>query len=96
MSELVGDCNRCGQCCTNGNYRCEFLVVTARLGRPNATRCAKYATRYEGMPIRAVDSRGKVRAHGVCRKDSADETKVIEQWIGHGCSLKRKDDGQQG
>lgn len=88
--QLEGECNRCGLCCTFGRLRCEYLVVTAHLGNPGASRCAKYATRYDGMPIRAVNGHGKVKAHGLCRKDSPEETQVIVQWIGNGCSLKRK------
>ena len=85
---LTGDCNRCGLCCTVGNGQCVHLEVTGKLGEPGATRCLAYANRYDGMPIFGRTPNGLVR--GWCRKDSPAETAVIVQWIGKGCSLKRK------
>lgn len=89
--KLEGECNRCGLCCTLGPYRCVHLRATDKLGAPGATSCAVYDRRYDGMPIIGVDAGGRPRVAGVCRKDSPKETAVIVQWIGKGCSLKRKD-----
>lgn len=85
---LVGECNRCGQCCTYRNLRCANLVVAGKLGEPEATRCAAYAWRFEGMPIYGVDALGSVEGISRCRKDSENETRVVRQWIGRGCSLR--------
>lgn len=88
--QLEGDCNRCGQCCTINGYVCINLQIDTTLGEPQSTRCMAYDVRFDGMPIIARNSDGH-RIQGVCRKDSPQEAEIIQQWIGRGCSLKRKD-----
>jgi hypothetical protein len=82
---LVGQCNQCGFCCTDGDMKCEHLEVTSELGAPMSTRCIVYDKRYDGMPIAMLGPAGSRMS--VCRKDSADETSGVMSWIGRGCSL---------
>ena len=88
--KLIGDCNRCGLCCTDGEFVCRNLQIDTTLGAPYSTRCMAYDVRYDGMPILGRNAQGQTKT-GVCRKDSAEETKIIVPWIGKGCSLKRKE-----
>jgi len=87
---LEGECNRCGLCCVRDGYVCRNLQIDTVLGVPGATRCMAYDVRFDGMPILGRNADGHTRA-GVCRKDSAEEAEIIVQFIGLGCSLKRKD-----
>lgn len=90
---LEGECNRCGLCCTSDGYTCINLQIDTTLGEPGATRCMAYDVRFEGMLITGQNSDGH-RRQGVCRKDSKEETQIILQFIGKGCSLKRNEDGR--
>src|SRR4051812_7202321 len=87
---LVGECNRCGLCCTFGGYTCINLQIDTVLGQPQATRCMAYDVRFEGMDIVGRNTQGEMR-WGKCRKDTPAETAIIVQFIGKGCSLKRKE-----
>lgn len=89
MSTLVGACNQCALCCMIGKLRCGHLILRRRPGSPMASRCAIYATRYDGMPIVLYDEKGRLRGHGVCAKDSPEDTaNIIARGIGKGCSLQ--------
>lgn len=89
--KLEGECNRCGLCCIQNGLRCIHLAVDSTPGTASATRCTAYARRYDGMPIAGVDKDGHVRTIGICRKNSVEETQIIAQFIGKGCSLTRKE-----
>ncbi len=86
--KLVGDCNRCGLCCYVWGYACINLVVTGTPGQPMATRCGLHALRYDGMPIKLVDTKGRIVGKSKCALDSDDETENIIPHIGKGCSLR--------
>lgn len=51
----LGSCNSCGQCCQatlyGHTFRCQNLLVTGSVGQPDATSCAVYHLRSDGMPI---------------------------------------------
>jgi hypothetical protein len=95
---LVGECNRCGLCCTatkNGKtLYCHNLQRTDAVGVPGATFCRAYAIRFPGMPIMMYDSLGEIQALGMCSHKSEVDEENIAQWIGKGCSL-RIDDGKR-
>ncbi len=88
--KLVGDCNQCGLCCYVWGYACINLVVTGIPGEPGATRCGVYGFRYDGMPIKLVDNKGRIVGESKCALDSDDETENIIPHIGKGCSLEVK------
>lgn len=88
---LQGQCNRCGLCClAEDGSRCQFLIVSAAPGEPEATRCKVYRIRYDGMAIKMVRSDGTMSPAAFhCAKDSAEEeTIIIRKGIGRGCSLQ--------
>lgn len=85
---LVGECNRCGLCCYDGDLRCNYLAVKM-LGMPGGTTCTVYANRYPGMPIMLVDGTGKVAALAQCAHGTpTDDMEIMAKGIGKGCSLK--------
>lgn len=85
---LVGECNRCGLCCMDGDLRCNYLRV-AMLGTPGGTTCAVHANRYPGMPIMLVDGAGKVAALAQCAHGTPqDDIEIMAKGIGRGCSLR--------
>lgn len=87
--KLEGECNLCGSCCVNGDWRCLNLKVRGRIGEPFATVCSKYNQRYDGMPIVMMNSKGKT-VEGICHKDSKAETRLIVRFgFGRGCSLRK-------
>lgn len=87
--KLVGDCNRCGLCCMDGDLRCHYLRVTNVPGMPNATSCSVYNSRVPGMPIAMVNSKGVVDSIAYCAHDTPFEThEIITKGIGKGCSLR--------
>ena len=90
--KLAGTCNRCGNCCTDGPYRCSNLAVTKKLGEPEATVCKVHSTRYDQMPIILgvnIGCCGIVIMTSWCAKDSDAEVKaIVEKGINRGCSLK--------
>ena len=91
MLVLVGECNRCGRCCEDKDRnRCEHLIVGKRIGEPEATRCGKYKERYDRMPIRVLDHKGRMVYDSVCFTGSYEETvEICKRGIGRGCSLKK-------
>ena len=88
--KLVGSCNRCGRCCTDGDLHCINLEIIENIGKPYATRCRIYDQRTVGMPILLVNSFGVIEAIASCTfGDSRIETKeIMEKGIGHGCSYE--------
>ena len=90
--KLVGECNRCGLCCTatkNGKtLYCHNLQRTAPVGVPGASFCKAYALRYPGMPIMMYDNLGSIQSLGVCSHGSGIDGENIAEWIGKGCSLR--------
>lgn len=74
---------------------CEHLRAIVRpvsgaapLGAPEASRCAVYEQRVDGMAITLMDGGGVCRMVGVCGKDSAIEgERILARGIGRGCSL---------
>ncbi len=86
--KLVGDCNQCGLCCYVWGYACINLVITGTPGEPGATRCGVYTFRYDGMPIKLVDKKGRIVGESKCAFKSATETETIIPHIGKGCSLR--------
>jgi hypothetical protein len=97
--KLVGECNRCGLCCTvswNGRtLKCHNLDVRGPigLGAPDGAFCRAYRQRYPGMPIMLYDDNGSIQALGACAHNSEIEPEVIGPWIGKGCSLRLVEDG---
>jgi hypothetical protein len=86
--QLVGECHRCGLCCADGWTRCEHLLGVRPIGTPQATVCAVYAGRHDGLPIRMVGSSGAVARAGLCAKDSpAEAFCILARGVGRGCSL---------
>lgn len=96
--KLVGECNRCGLCCTASvggkTLYCHNLQRMDSVGVPGATFCKAYAIRYPGMPIIFIDNFGTWQAEGYCSHGHEQEdNENIAQYIGRGCSL-RIDDGR--
>jgi len=88
---LVGQCNRCGLCCTRDGYVCVNLVVHGKLGEPNATHCRVYHLRHPGMKVTGINAAGEKRI-GNCEVPGAPgETLGIIPYIGKGCSLRIKE-----
>lgn len=91
--KFSGECNRCGLCCLSTGrdgeaLRCKNLVVRTIVGKPDATRCAVYDRRFDGMEIEMLDAAGNLKSIAICAKGSAEEDLVIfEHGIGRGCSL---------
>lgn len=96
--KLVGQCNRCGLCCTASwhgkQLRCHNLEVTGPIGvgAPGASTCRAYRQRFPGMPIMMYDDTGSIQALGACSHGSDVDSENIAQWIGKGCSLKLEGD----
>lgn len=96
----LGDCNRCGLCCTvqvkgYGTLVCEYLLAVRSggqirpLGAPDASVCGVYGRRVDGMPIKMLDGTGTPRMEGQCRKDHwLEDERIIARGIGKGCSLR--------
>ena len=90
---LIGECSRCGLCCSGvwagRPFVCEHLVLTGQIGTPQATRCNAYDRRFNGMAVHWIDQeRGTVLAQSVCFKGTEDETRLILPHLGKGCSLE--------
>ncbi len=86
---LVGDCNRCGLCCLPFGYRCINLIISKPLGEPQATKCAVYSHRWDGMPIMLLDTEGNIVGHSKCHKGCPMEIEaILEKGIGRGCSME--------
>ena len=86
--KLVGECNQCGLCCYVGSYRCINLMVMGTPGEPMATRCGLRDLRYDGMPIKLVDDKGRIVGESKCALNSEKEIESIIPHIGRGCSLE--------
>lgn len=94
---LLGDCNRCGRCCSaeiSGVFSvCEHLryerLDDVRAGVEQASWCARYADRTDGMPVSMLVVDGSVVLEVFrCYVNSANETRtIIERGLGSGCSL---------
>ncbi len=88
---LKGECNQCSLCCFVGNARCANLIITGKPGEPMASKCAVYDKRVApNMPILLIHPGGRVE-WGTCWHGHPMEDKVIEPWLGRGCSLERED-----
>jgi hypothetical protein len=94
MILILGSCNKCGSCCVvdiDGEMcKCEHLIINPgkRISEPEATECGIYDTRYDGIPMRVVNSRGRVMFKTVCHKECVRESVEINaRGIGKGCSL---------
>lgn len=105
----TGACNQCGLCCTldvqhNGRpmrLSCEHLRVYLSggvllpLGHPQATTCAVYEQRVDGMPIKMLDATGTPRMEGECRKNHwLEDERILARGVGKGCSLRLAEPGQ--
>lgn len=94
---LMGECNRCGLCCTtehNGQaFFCENLlyedVNDVLSGKPEATVCREYETRHNRMPIRMFNIEGEgLSGEYYCWVGTIQETRaILSRGIGNGCSL---------
>ena len=86
--QLTGECNFCGLCCVKDGFRCANLIITGEIGDPEATKCAVYDIRYDGMPIIMIDGNGNSKIGGKCWYRSDRETlEILDSGIGKGCSL---------
>lgn len=91
---IEGKCNQCGACCVT-EYKgrmckCEHLVTTPilNIGEPLATKCGKYGSRYDGMPLRVLYEDGTFAFNNECHKDCNEEVRaILVRGIGKGCSL---------
>lgn len=93
---LQGECCRCGRCCSavlNGCFAvCEHLryddVAAVEAGSDQASWCAKYTERYDGMPVAMKLVDGTVVDTYCCWIGSLGETRaIVARGIGCGCSL---------
>lgn len=86
---LSGECCRCGLCCaTPDGFRCENLLVVGNLGAPDATVCAVYGTRTNGMAITMIRRKTGERRASTCYMDSLEErAAIVLKGLGKGCSL---------
>lgn len=99
----AGTCNQCGLCCTidvqhNGRQMrlsCEHLRVYLSggvplpVGHPEATKCAVYERRVDGMPIKMLDATGTARMEGQCRQNHwLEDERILVRGLGKGCSLR--------
>lgn len=88
---LTGLCNRCGNCCFVGPFKCENLEVSGLPGTPNATRCKVYQSRYTDMPIMLTAPNGAI-VRGYCLHGSKAEEMELTKLIHEGqCSLEVTD-----
>jgi hypothetical protein len=89
---LKGTCNQCGNCCFLGEYKCTNLIVTGEPGRPMATRCAVYGSRYPDMPITLRDGSGR-SIGGYCLHNTgfAEEVELTKLIIERKCVLEVSD-----
>ncbi len=88
--KLVGECNQCGLCCYVWGYKCINLIVDGYPGEQGATRCGLYALRYDGMPIKLVDTTDRIVGESKCALNSPAEIQRVVMEIGRGYSLKLK------
>lgn len=82
---LKGSCNRCGNCCVLGAYRCVNLL--GKIGEK--TTCAVYDKRFPDMPIWMVSPSGAaIRAY--CMHDTGyAEEQVLTRLVREGkCSYE--------
>ncbi len=86
--KLVGECNQCGLCCFVWGYKCINLILKSIPGEPGASRCGLYALRYDGMPIKLVDTTDRIVGESKCALNSPAEIQRVVMEIGRGCSLK--------
>jgi hypothetical protein len=64
------------------------------LGAPDASYCAVYERRVDGMPIRMLDHTGTPRMVGQCRKHHwLEDERIIARGLGKGCSLRIAEPG---
>ncbi len=74
-------------------YRCQHLIIEKLPGTPEATWCAAYEFRHDGMPILLFGRNGSIVGTGKCWKGSQKETEAImELGVGRGCSLTPEED----
>lgn len=74
---------------------CEHLRATIHggralpLGSPDASYCAVYERRVDGMEIKMLDHTGTPRMIGQCRKNHwLEDERIIARGLGKGCSLR--------
>lgn len=88
LPKLVGKCNQCGLCCYVWGYKCINLIVDGYPGEPGATRCGVWNLRYDGMPIKLVNGKGRIVGESKCALNTAKEVETVIPHIGRGCSLE--------
>jgi len=80
---LKGTCNRCGNCCVLGQYRCDHLK-----GEMGNTTCDVYWWRYSDMPITMTAPDGSTK-QAYCLHKTLGEELVLRDLVREGkCSLE--------
>jgi len=65
------------------------------LGSPDASACAVYERRVDGMEIKMLDHTGTPRMIGQCRKNHwLEDERIIARGLGKGCSLRIAEPGE--
>jgi len=85
---LKGECSRCGNCCTIGDFKCTNLLLAGKLGTACASLCAVYEKRYPDMPIIMRDSFGNTMAAFCLHNTAAEEFELTKLIIEKKCSLE--------
>lgn len=85
--KFKGVCNRCGNCCFIGEFKCANLILSGKQGEPMAAHCLVYHERIPGMPIILTKPNGEWRT-GICAHTlPAEDDKLLQLIIDGKCSL---------
>jgi len=85
---LKGECVRCGNCCTIGDFKCTNLAVSGKLGTACAAFCTVYNKRYPDMPILMRDQYGNSMEAFCMHNTHAEEIELTRLIIEGKCSLE--------